>query len=138
MSDFEVFTSTISRITYAIASEVIACQNRPLDELYLIVGMHGIVFKVRENSKVIDKTIDLAVGLNLERRKEILGMWLGENESSNFWMSVLTDLKARGVEDILITVTDNLKGLSNLLPVFFHKQILKYVWFIKSEKPANM
>ncbi|MCB6089766.1 transposase, partial [Flavobacterium psychrophilum] len=74
----------------------------PLDDLYLIVWMDGIVFKVRENSKVINKTIYLAVGLNREGRKEVLGMWLGKNESSSFWMSVLTDLKARGVEDILI------------------------------------
>ena len=93
MYDFEVSTSTISRITNAVASEVVAWQNRPLDELYLIVWMDGIVFKVRENSKVINKTIYLAVGLNRERRKEVLGMWLGKNESSSFWMSVLTDMK---------------------------------------------
>src|SRR5690606_16121388 len=105
MYDFDVSTSTISRITNAVASEVIAWQNRPLEDLYLIVWMDGIVFKVRENSKVINKTIYLAVGLNREGRKEVLGMWLGKNESSSFWMSVLTDLKARGVEDILITAT---------------------------------
>ncbi len=119
MSDFEVFTSTISRITYAIASEVIACQNRPLDELYLIVWMHGIVFKVRENFKVINKTIDLAVCLNREIYKEILGMWLGKNVSSTFWMSVLTDLKVRGVEDILITATDNLNGFTQSITSIF-------------------
>ena len=66
MYDFEVSTSTISRITNAVASEVVAWQNRPLDELYLIVWMDGIVFKVRENSKVINKTIYLAVGLKRE------------------------------------------------------------------------
>ena len=108
MYDFEVSTSTISRITSAVASEMVSWQNRPLDDLYLIVWMDGIVFKVRENSKVINKTIYLAMGLNREGRKEVLGMWLGKNESSSFWMSVLTDLKARGVEDILITATDNL------------------------------
>ena len=80
MYDFEVSTSTISRITNAVASEVVAWQNRPLDELYLIVWMDGIVFKVRENSKVINKTIYLAVGLNREGRKEVLGMWLGRTE----------------------------------------------------------
>lgn len=112
MYDFEVSTSTISRITNALASEVVAWQNRPLDDLYLIVWMDGIVFKVRENSKVINKTIYLAVGLNREGCKEVLGMWLGKNESSSFWMSVLTDLKARGVEDILITATDNLNGFT--------------------------
>jgi len=79
MYDFDVSTSTISRITNAVASEVVAWQNRPLDDLYLIVWMDGIVFKVRENSKVINKTIYLAVGLNREGRKEVLGMWLGKN-----------------------------------------------------------
>ncbi|EKT4510967.1 transposase, partial [Flavobacterium psychrophilum] len=106
MYDFDISTSTISRITNAVSSEVVTWQNRPLDDLYLIVWMDGIVFKVRENSKVINKTIYLAVGLNREGRKEVLGMWLGKNESSSFWMNVLTDLKARGVEDILITATD--------------------------------
>ena len=115
MYDFEVSTSTISRITNAVAGEVVAWQNRPLDDLYLIVWMDGIVFKVRENSKVINKTIYLAVGLNREGRKEVLGMWLGKNESSSFWMSVLTDLKARGVEDILITATDNLNGFTQTI-----------------------
>ena len=119
MYDFEVSTSTISRITNAVASEVVAWQNRPLDELYLIVWMDGIVFKVRENSKVINKTIYLAVGLNREGRKEVLGMWLGKNESSSFWMSVLTDLKARGVEDILITATDNLNGFTKTIRSVF-------------------
>jgi putative transposase len=74
--------------------------------------MDGIVFKVRENSKVIDKTIYLAVGLRTDGKKEVLGLWLGKNESASFWLSVLTDLKARGVEDILVTATDNLKGFT--------------------------
>lgn len=119
MYDFDISTSTISRITSAITNEVIAWQNRPLDDLYLIVWMDGIVFKVRENSKVINKTIYLAVGLNREGKKEVLGMWLGKNESSSFWMSVLTDLKARGVEDILITATDNLNGFTQTIRAVF-------------------
>jgi len=119
MYDFEVSTSTISRITDAISSEVVAWQNRPLEAQYFIVWMDGIVFKVRENSKVINKTIYLAIGLNREGRKEVLGMWLGKNESSSFWMSVLTDLKARGVEDILITATDNLHGFTQTIRTVF-------------------
>jgi len=119
MYDFDVSTSTISRITDAISSEVVAWQNRPLEDQYLIVWMDGIVFKVRENSKVINKTIYLAVGLNREGRKEVLGMWLGKNESSSFWMSVLTDIKARGVEDILITATDNLNGFTQTIRTVF-------------------
>ena len=81
--------------------------------------MDGIVFKVRENSKVINKTVYLAVGLNREGKKEVLGMWLGKKESSSFWMSVLTDLKARGVEDILITATDNLNGFTQTIRSIF-------------------
>lgn len=119
MYGFEVSTSTISRITNAVTNEMVAWQNRPLDELYLIVWMDGIIFKVRENSKVVNKTIYLAVGLNREGKKEVLGMWLGKNESSAFWMSVLTDLKARGVEDILITATDNLNGFTQTIRTVF-------------------
>lgn len=66
--------------------------------------MDDIVFKVREGSKVINKTIYIAVGLKRDGRKEVLGLWLGKNEISSFWMSVLTDIKARGTDDILITV----------------------------------
>ncbi|MXV39407.1 IS256 family transposase, partial [Flavobacteriaceae bacterium Ap0902] len=117
--DFDVSTSTISRITNAVTTEMVAWQNRPLDDLYLIVWMDGIVFKVRENSKVVNKTIYLAVGLNRRGKKEVLGMWLGKNESSSFWMSVLTDLKARGVEDILITATDNLNGFTQTIRTVF-------------------
>ncbi|MGV4530560.1 transposase, partial [Ornithobacterium rhinotracheale] len=78
--DFEVSASTISRITSAVVSEMVAWQNRPLEDLYLIVWMDGMVFKVRENSKIIQKNIYLAVGLNRSGKKEVLGMWLGKNE----------------------------------------------------------
>ena len=117
--NFEVSTSTISRITEIVANDIIAWQNRPLESLYLIVWMDGIVFKVRENSKVINKTIYLAVGLNRDGKKEVLGMWLGKNESAAFWLGVLTDLKARGVEDILITATDNLNGFTQTIKQVF-------------------
>jgi len=117
--NFQVSTSTISRITDAVASDIIAWQNRPLESVYLVVWMDGIVFKVRENSKVVNKTIYLAVGLNRDGRKEVLGMWLGRNESASFWLGVLTDLKARGVEDILITATDNLNGFTETIKQVF-------------------
>ena len=117
--NFEVSTSTISRITETVANDIIAWQNRPLDPVYLIVWMDGIVFKVRENSKVINKTIYLAVGLNRDGKKEVLGMWLGKNESAAFWLGVLTDLKARGLEDILITATDNLNGFTQTIKQVF-------------------
>lgn len=117
--NFDLSTSTISRITETVANDIIAWQNRPLEQVYFIVWMDGIVFKVRENSKVINKTIYLAVGLNKEGKKEVLGMWLGKNESAAFWLGVLTDLKARGVEDILITATDNLNGFTQTIKQVF-------------------
>jgi putative transposase len=79
----------------------------------------GIVFKVRENSKVINKTVYLCVGLNKKGLKEVLGMWIGKNESAAFWMGVLTDLKARGAEGILITVTDNLTEFTETIKSVF-------------------
>lgn len=117
--DFNISTSTISRITDKITEDVIAWRNRPLEATYLIVWMDGIVFKVRENSKVINKTIYIAVGLRTDGKKEVLGLWLGKNESSAFWMSVLTDIKARGTQDILITATDNLNGFTDTIKTIF-------------------
>jgi transposase-like protein len=117
--DIDVSTSTISRITERITADIIAWQNRALDPVYLIVWMDGMVFKVRENSKVISKTIYMAIGLRKDGRKEVLGLWLGKTESAAFWMSVLTDLKARGVKDILITVTDNLNGFTETIASVF-------------------
>jgi len=113
---FEISTSTISRITDRITSDITAWQSRPLEATYLVVWMDGIVFKVRENSRVVDKAIHIAIGLNLEGRKQVLGMWLGKNESASFWM---TDLQARGVKDILITATDNLTGFTQAIAAVF-------------------
>lgn len=112
-------TSAISIITGKVSQAASEWQNRPLDSLYMIVWMDGIVFKVRENGKVINKTVYLCVGLNKDGLKEVLGMWIGKNESAAFWMGVLTDLKARGVEDILITVTDNLNGFTETIKSVF-------------------
>lgn len=116
---FDVSTSTISRITSRVAEDIIAWQNRPLETVYLIVWMDGIVFKVRENSKVVNKTVYIAVGLRTDGYKEVLGMWLGKNETSAYWLSVLTDLKSRGLQDILITATDNLNGFTTTIRTVF-------------------
>lgn len=117
--EFDVSTSAISRITDRVTNDIVSWQNRPLEPVYLIVWMDAIVFKVRENSKVINKSIYIAVGLRRDGRKEVLGLWLGKNESAAFWMSVLTDLRARGVEDILITATDNLNGFTDTIKSVF-------------------
>src|SRR5690625_404468 len=97
---FNLSASTISRMTDKITDYSIAWQNRPLEPVYLIVWMDGIVFKVRENSKVINKTIYIAVGLRQDGLKEVLGLWLGKNESSSFWLSVLPDMTVKGLEAV--------------------------------------
>jgi transposase-like protein len=118
-----VSDATISNVTSRVHTLVTEWQSRPLSPVYFVVWMDGIVFKVRQNGKVINKTIYLAVGLNDQGLKEVLGMWLGENESASFWVSVLTDLRSRGVEDILITSTDNLKGLSEAITSVFTQSV---------------
>lgn len=123
--NFEVSTSAVSRITSKIVDDIVIWQNRPLEPVYLIVWMDGIVFKVRENSKVINKTVYIAVGLRRDGKKEVLGLWLGKNESSSYWMSVLTDMKARGLQDILITATDNLNGFTDTIRNVFPKATIQ-------------
>lgn len=113
--DIPLSTTTISKITDRVKSDVIEWQNRPLEEVYTIVWMDAIVFKVRENSRIVNKAIYIAVGLTTAGHKEVLGLWLGKNESSSFWMTVLSDLQARGVKDILITCTDNLNGFTKTI-----------------------
>lgn len=120
---YNISDATISNVTSKVQTLITEWQNRPLSSLYFVVWMDGIVFKVRQNGKVINKTIYLAVGLNSEGHKEMLGMWLGENESASFWMSVLTDMRSRGVEDILITSTDNLKGFTEAIVSIFPQSV---------------
>jgi len=117
--DFRLSPAAISNITSKIHQDIIEWQNRPLEPVYFIVWMDGIVFKVRQNGKVINKTMYLSIGLNQEGMKEVLGLWLGESESASFWVGVMSDLKARGVNDILITSTDNLNGFTQAITSIF-------------------
>lgn len=110
----------------------------PIDPVYLIVWMDGIVFKVRDNGKIINKTVYLCIGLRRNGLKETLGMWVGKSESSSFWMGVLTDLKARGVQDILVTCTDNLNGFTDTIHTVSPDLPPKFASFIKSGTPVNM
>lgn len=111
----DVSEGTISNVTNKVIEHVKEWQNRPLEPVYFAVWMDGIVLKVKHNGKYINKCIYLVIGLKKDGLKEILGMWMAETESASFWMSVLTDLKARGVEDILIACTDNLKGFTDAI-----------------------
>jgi len=117
----EASASMISRITDKIMPAVTEWQNRPLDAMYPIVFLDGIVFKVRKDARVINKCMYSVLGINMEGRKEILGIWLSENESASFWASVCNDLKNRGVQDILIACRDNLSGFSTAIETVFPK-----------------
>lgn len=117
----ELSETSVSNITSKILENIKQWQERPLDNVYYILWMDGINFKVRQSGKVINKTVYLVIGLGKEGKKEVLGMWIDTSESASFWLSVLTDLKARGVEDVLIASTDNLKGFTDAIKTVFPK-----------------
>jgi putative transposase len=117
----EASSSLVSRITDKIMPAVMEWQSRPLDAIYPIVFLDGIVFKVRRDARVINKCLYTVLGINMDGRKEILGMWLSENESASFWAGVLNELKNRGVQDILIACRDNLSGFSGAVETVFPK-----------------
>ncbi len=115
----DVSPTLISKVTDAVTEKVIKWRSRQLDEVYPIVYLDGIVIKVRQDKQVIRKTMYIALGINLEGRKECLGLWLSENESSKFWLGVLNDIHARGVKDILITSVDGLTGFPEAINAAF-------------------
>jgi putative transposase len=109
----------ISRITDKIMPSLQEWQSRPLDRVYPVVFLDGIVYKVRKDSKVINKCFYTVLGITIDGHKEILGMWLTDNESASFWASVCNELRNRGVEDILIACRDNLSGFSSAIEAAF-------------------
>jgi transposase-like protein len=113
--DAEVSATLISRVTDAVIDQVVEWQSRPLDPVYPIVYLDCIVLKIRQDKQVINKAVYLALGVNLEGQKELLGMWLSENEGAKFWLGVLTELQNRGVKDILIACVDGLKGFPDAI-----------------------
>lgn len=115
MYDADVSPALISKVTDAVMEQVTEWQNRTLDALYPIVYLDCIVVKVRQDGRVINKSVFLALGINTEDHKELLGMWLAENEGAKFWLSVLTELKNRGLKDILIACVDGLKGFPDAI-----------------------
>jgi len=115
----EVSESSVSNITGAVIEDIKQCQSRPLNDVYFVIWMDGISFKVRQNGRVSNKTIYIIIGLNGDGMKEVLGLWINENESASFWASILTDIKARGVQDILIACTDNLAGMNQAINAVF-------------------
>ena len=119
--DAEVSPSVISRVTQAVMERVIEWQNRPLDPLYPVVYLDCIVIKIRKENRVINQSVFLALGINLAGHKELLGMWIAENEGAKFWLTVLTELQNRGVQDILIACIDGLKGFPDAINSVYPK-----------------
>ena len=109
----------VSTVTEAVEAERKAWQNRSLDAVYPIVYFDALVVKVRQDGRVINKAIHLALGVNLAGHKELLGLWMTENESSKFWLSVLTELQNRGVKDIFIACVDGLTGFPTAIETVF-------------------
>ena len=117
----EVSHSLISKVTDAVLDEVQSWQNRPLESLYPILYLDGIVVKVHQDKRVIKKTVYVALGVNTEGQKELLGLWMAETEGSKFWLTVLTELQNRGVEDIFIACVDGLTGFPDAINAAFPK-----------------
>lgn len=117
MYDADVSAQLVSKVTERVLDQVLEWQSRPLDALYPIVYLDCIVLKIRHNKRVVNKSLYLALAINLAGQKELLGLWLAETEGAKFWLSVLTELKTRGVQDILIACVDGLKGFPDAIQV---------------------
>lgn len=121
----EISDSTISRITDKIMPLVREWQSRPLEDIYAVVYLDAIHFHVRSEGRIIKKAVYIAIGINMEGFRDVLGMWVGENESAKFWLSVMNDLKNRGVEDILIASVDGLTGFPAAIAAVYPKTELQ-------------
>jgi transposase-like protein len=115
----EVSPDLVSRVTNEVIEEVREWQNRPLEKTYAIVYLDALRVKSREDGKSLNKSVYVALGVNFEGKKEVLGLWIAENEGAKFWMGVLTQLKNRGVEDILIACMDGLTGFPDALRAIY-------------------
>jgi transposase-like protein len=116
--------ASLDELTDAVLERVLDWQSRPLEALYPIVYLDGIVVKIRQDKRVINKSIYLALGINLDGEKELLGLWIAETEGAKFWLSVLTELQNRGLQDILIAAVDGLTGFPEAInTVYPHTKI---------------
>ena len=117
----EVSESTVSRIPDKILPEAREWQQRPLESVYAVMFMDAIHYHVRSEGQIVKKAVYIAIGIDLSGRKDVLGMWVGENESAKYWATVLNSLRNRGVEDVFIACTDNLTGFANAIEAVFPK-----------------
>ena len=114
-----VSDSTISRVTDKILPIVREWKQRPLESLYAVVFMDAVHFHVRSEGQIVKKAVYVAIGLDMEGKRDVLGMWIGENESAKFWLGILNSLKNRGVDDILIACVDGLTGFTNAIEAVY-------------------
>lgn len=117
----DVDSTLISKITDKILPKITEWVNRPLDKVYTMIFIDGIRFKVKENNQIKEKSVYIVMGYTMEGIKDVLGFWLSESESSKYWLTVLNELKSRGLEDILIISCDNLKGISEAIKTAYPK-----------------
>jgi len=115
----DISAGLVSKVTNAVMEQVIEWQNRPLDTVYPIIYLDCIVLKIRQDKRVINKAVYLALGVNLEGHKELLGIWIAESEGASFWLQVLTELKNRGVQELLIACVDGLSGFPDAIATAF-------------------
>lgn len=115
----EISDTTVSRITDKVLPAAKEWQQRPLESIYAVVFLDAIHYHVRSEGHIVKKAVYIAIGINMDGKKDVLGMWVGENESAKFWAGVLNSMRNRGVEDILIACTDNLTGFSQAIEAVF-------------------
>lgn len=134
----EISDTTVSRITVKVLPAAKEWQQRPLESIYAVVFLDAIHYRVRSEGQIVKKAVYIAIGIDLDGKKDVLGMWVVENESAKFWAGVLNSMRNRGVEDILIACTDNLTGFSQAIEAVFQRLISRTALFISSEIQANM
>ena len=119
--DVEISDGLVSKIVEKVTPEVNAWQNRPLESVYPFIFMDAIHYKVKEDHRYITKAAYVVLGIGMDGRKDILGVWIGENESSKFWLSVMNDLKNRGIQDVYVFCVDGLTGFREAINAAFPK-----------------
>ena len=117
----DISPTLVSQVTNAVLDQVIEWQTRPLDAVYPILYLDCLVVKIRQDKRVINKAVYVALGVNSHGHKELLGLWMSENEGAKFWLSVLTELKNRGVKDVFIACVDGLTGFPDAIAAVFPK-----------------
>lgn len=119
--DVEISPELVSKISEKIMPELVTWQNRPLESVYPFVFMDAIHYKVKEDHQIVTKAAYVVIGITLDGNKDILGIWIGEHESSKFWLSVLNDLKSRGILDVYLFCVDGLKGFQEAIAAVYPK-----------------